>query len=382
MTDEVTPQTLPGAPKKEEKAGEKKPMPTGGQGGGRGPRRNMSRSGSTSGGPNNSGPQRPSSGASNRRISSNPPTTSGDSGTDAKKSSNDNSGGKKPDNLRPKPQGNGNARGGGNRRPSQGTRHNNRDSVSRQNSGKQSSGSPANAASPAEGGSDALSSLQRVIADLKTTTPSAQSANMNNPMNVSAPVPIPASQSVSNLPANAPVFQPGAIAFPGIAGNEALRHRKAASLGAGSLPNNFNSFSPNLGSMMEDVEEGPGGGSFEEGEIQETLAPGGGAHQRRSLSQTFTAPRFAALAAQQEDVGSAGRPQLAPNFMFGRRRPSAAMPMGPPINEEDMGFQFPQQNSQQNFNIEAQPEQNSHRRTESSGEISGIMAEQVRVTVS
>lgn len=268
---------------------------------------------------------------------------------------------------------------GGNRKPSQGGRHNNRDSVSRSNSGKQGSGSPANVpAPPADGSSDALTSLQRVIADLKTASPSVQSANMSNPLGSSAPVP-----PSSNLPANAPVFQPGAAAFPGSAGNEPPRHRKAASLGAGSMPSTFNSFSPNLGSMMEDViEEGPGGMSFEEGEIQEYSAPAG-AHQRRSLSQSFTAPRFAALAAQQEQaeaVGPTGRPQLAPNFMFGaRRRPSAAMPMGPPINEDDMGFQFPQQHAQQNFNLDAPSESNAHRRTESSGEISGIMAEQVPI---
>ena len=336
----------------------------------------MSRSGSTSGGPNAGGPQRPSSGASNRRNPSNPPAN--DSGAESKKGGNDNAGAKKSNEQRPKPQGNGNQRGGNtNRRPSQGGRHNTRDSVSRQNSSRQNSGSPATAPTASEG-SDALTSLQRVIADLKTASPSVQSASMTNPLGASAPVPIPASQSASNLPANAPVFQPGAIAFPGSAGNEAPRHRKAASLGAGgTLPSNFNSYSPNLGSMMEDVEEGPGGVSFEEGEIQE--APAAPAHQRRSLSQSFTAPRFAALAAQQEqvdNVGPTGRPQLAPNFMFGRRRPSAAMPMGPPISEEDVGFQFPQQHAQQNFNMDTAPEQNSHRRTES-GEISGIMAEQV-----
>ena len=53
------------------------------------------------------------------------------------------------------------------------------------------------------------------------------------------------------------------------------------------------------------------------------------------------------------------------------------MPMGPPINEEDVGFTFPQQHAQQNFAMDA-PSENAHRRTESSGEISGIMAEQVR----
>jgi protein SSD1 len=348
----------------------------------------MSRSGSTNGGPNASGPQRPNSGASNRRNASNPPNAN-DSGAESKKGGNDNSGAKKPDQQRPKPQGNNNPRGGnnGNRKPSQGSRHNNaRESVSRQSSGRQNSGSPATAPVTSEG-SDALTSLQRVIADLKTASPSVQSANMNNPLGgVSAPVPIPTSQSVSNLPVNAPVFQPGAAAFPGSAGNEAPRHRKAASLGAGgSFPNNFNSYSPNLGSMMEDIEEAPGGASFEEGEIQEAYVPAAGAHQRRSLSQSFTAPRFAALAAQQEQVeavGPTGRPQLAPNFMFGRRRPSAAMPMGPPISEEDMGFQFPQQHAQQNFHTDASSEQTSHRRTESSGEISGIMAEQVQGFVS
>ena len=375
MTDEVTPQTQPSAPKKDEKGGEKKQGPGGGQGGNKGSKRNMSRSGSTSG-----GPQRPSSGAGNRRNASNPPAN--DSGAESKKG--DNAGGKKPDPQRPKSQGNGNPRGGGNRKPSQGGRHNNRESVSRQSSGRQASGSPANVpAPPTDGNSDALLSLQRVIADLKTASPSTQPINMNNPLGGPVPVPIPTSQSTSNLPPNAPIFQPGAAAFPGPMGNEPPRHRKAASLGAGSLPGNFNSFSPNLGSMMEDViEEGPGGTSFEEGEIQETVAPAAG-HQRRSLSQSFTAPRFAALAAQQEQadaVGVSGRPQLAPNFMFGaRRRPSAAMPMGPPINEEDVGFQFPQQqHAQPNFNMEHPVESNAHRRTESSGEISGIMAEQVR----
>ncbi len=128
---------------------------------------------------------------------------------------------------------------------------------------------------------------------------------------------------------------------------------------------------------MEDAEEGHVNASFEEGEIQEpSFQPP--AHQRRSLSQSFTAPRFAALAAQEqaEPLGPSGRPQLAPGFMFGaRRRPSAAMPMGPPINEEDLGFQFPQQQSQPNFNIDPEP---PARKADNPGEISGIMAEQVR----
>ena len=121
--------------------------------------------------------------------------------------------------------------------------------------------------------------------------------------------------------------------------------------------------------MMEDVEEGA---SLEEGEIQDRFYPQQG-HQPRSQSQSFVAPRFAALAAQQEQeaVGPTGRPQLAPNFMFGARK--RGQPMGPPISEEDIGFQFPQQ--QQQFPTDI-PQEGNHRKTDS-GEITGIMAEQV-----
>lgn len=375
MTDEVTPQTQPSAPRKEEKKEEKKTTPNAPGQGPRNPRRTMSRSGSAGG--NNTGPPRPSSRGGNRRNPSNPPQGT-DSGAESQKG--EGRGAKKPDQQRGKQPAN--ARGGQHRKASstaQGRHNNNKDSISRQNSNRQAPSAPVTQPSSSGEGSDALSSLQRVIADLKTSSPSTQSASAPNPLNA----PAHGVQS-SNLPANAPVFQPGAAAYPGIAGNETPRHRKAASLGAGSGPTNFISYSPNLGSMMEDVlEEGPGGGSFEEGEIQDNAPQ---AHQRRSLSQSFTAPRFAALAAQQqeqnESVGATGRPQLAPNFMFGaRRRPSAHMPMGPPINEEDVGFQFPQQSNQQNFKLEPPTEQppHAHRRTESSGEINGIMAEQVSI---
>jgi hypothetical protein len=91
-------------------------------------------------------------------------------------------------------------------------------------------------------------------------------------------------------------------------------------------------------------------GPYEEGEIQgDARFPPTTEPQRRSLSQSFTAPRFAALAQQDQSevLGPTGRPQLAPgHFMFGagaRRRGSSNGPMGPPINEEDIGFQFPQQ---------------------------------------
>ncbi|KAL6309697.1 RNB-domain-containing protein [Sparassis latifolia] len=182
---------------------------------------------------------------------------------------------------------------------------------------------------------------------------------------------VPSQGNGSTLPANAPIFHPGAIAFPSAGIPEPPRHRKAASLGTSSGVA-YNSYSPNLGSMMEDVEDGQVQALVEEGEIQETLAPAG--HQRRSLSQSFTAPRFAALAAQQDQgevLGPSGRPQLAPGFMFGaRRRPSASMSMGPSINEEDIGFQFPQQ-SQQSFNADV--------KADSGPEISGIMAEQIAI---
>lgn len=375
MTDEVTPQAQPSAPKKDEK----KPAANGstqGQGGGRNPRRNMSRSGSV--GAPNSGPPRPSSGASNKRNQSNTRAAPDSASTDAKKG-DDN---RKQDQRGGRPQGNGNPRhrkGSSVQVPRQGGT-NSRD-LSRQNSTKQTSSSPAPAAigptAPSDG-TDALSSLQRVIADLKTASPSGQSANMNNPL--AAPVPVPASQSTSSLPANAPVFHPGAIAFPGSApNNEPPRHRKAASLGAGTMSGGFNAFSPNLGSMMEDVMEEGHSGTYEEGEIPDPpFQPG--SHQRRALSQSFTAPRFAALAAQQEQnelPSPSGRPQLAPGFMFGaRRRPSAQIPVGTPIGEEgDMNFQFPQQHMQpQNF-----MDPDGGHRKEGSGEINGIMAEQVRV---
>jgi protein SSD1 len=97
-------------------------------------------------------------------------------------------------------------------------------------------------------------------------------------------------------------------------------------------------------------------------------------------SQTFVAPRFAALAQQDQSdaMGPTGRPQLAPGFLFGaRRRTTSNIPMAPPINEEDVGFQFPQQQQQQAFLPEdVIPQTSMHRKTDS-GEITGIMAEQV-----
>jgi protein SSD1 len=149
-----------------------------------------------------------------------------------------------------------------------------------------------------------------------------------------------------------------------------VKHRNAASLGAPILSGNFNTFTPNLGAMLEDAEDGA---SFEEGEISEHYHPSN--QQPRSQSQSFVAPRFAALAAQQEQaesLGPTGRPQLAPNFMFGARKRMAQV--GPPISEEDVGFQFPQQ-QQHGYHPDIMGEQNGNKGD--NGEITGIMAEQI-----
>ena len=241
----------------------------------------------------------------------------------------------------------------------------------------QSSNKPGNSVSPTES-SDALSSLQRVIADLKTTSPPIQTSPLaGNTLSSSTSVPI-TQTTTSNLPPNAPVFQPGASIYPPPIAEPPPRHRKAASMGAAGLSNNFNSFAPHLGSMREDVEEGQNG--YEDGEIPNSLystQPQG--HHPRSQSQSFTAPRFAALAAQQEQLqsdvlGPSGRPQLAPGFMFGaRRRPSVGTV--PAISEEDVGFQFPQQQT-----VPSYSDQDASQRRDEGGEIRGIMAEQVRLT--
>jgi protein SSD1 len=211
---------------------------------------------------------------------------------------------------------------------------------------------------------DALSSLQRVILDLKTASPTNTTAN-----------PPTSSVSVnSNLAPNAPVFQPGAGTATLLAD---AKHRKAASLGASGPSGSFSTFSPQLGAMIEAAEDDSE--AAEDGEIQEHYyhQP---AHQPRSQSQGFIAPRFAALAQQDhtDPIGSSGRPQLAPGFMFGaRRRGAQSTPMGQPINEEDVSFQFPQPPQQQQQQYVAEMQEEAQRKLDG-GEISGIMAEQVR----
>lgn len=234
---------------------------------------------------------------------------------------------------------------------------------------------------PAVEGGDALSSLQRVITDLKSISPPSNPSPISGTNTLTSAISMHGhNQSVSALPPNAPVFQPGATAYPGSNVSEPPpRHRKSASLGAHPAPitNSYSNYSPNLGSMSEDAEDGKPN-AYEDGEIVETPFQLG--HQPRAQSQSYPAPRFAALAQQQQqemsDLGHGKRPQLAPNFMFGTRRRGSANPssLGPAINEEDANFQFPQQ-QQPNFEL---PTPSGHGRTTSTGgEITGIMAEQI-----
>ncbi|KAH7926750.1 RNB-domain-containing protein [Leucogyrophana mollusca] len=331
----------------------------------RGPKRTASNARPTSAAGNLPGAPRPSSRTGNKKPAG-PPAASAESGSDSNKKAPD----PKKNESRNKSQGSG-QRNPSHRKAQPSASQGNRGGTAKDRSSMGQSSSPAPAS--ATDSSDALSSLQRVIADLKTTSPPNQ-ANPGISNSLSASIHAPQPQT-SNLPINAPVFQPGATAFPSSSLAEAVRHRKAASLGAAALSGGYSSFSPHLGAMMEDAEDAAGV-SFEDGEIAESFYPPSG-HQPRSQSQSFMAPRFAALAAQQEQdvLGPTGRPQLAPGFMFGaRRRASSNVPMGPPINEEDAGFQFPQQH-QQNFPSDNNMLEPTHRKQES--DITGIMAEQI-----
>lgn len=247
-----------------------------------------------------------------------------------------------------------------------------------QSSNSTSNAKPVSNGTPTASSTDssaALSSLQRVITDLKSISPPVNPSSLTN--NSTGSSPAPTNRVSSNLPLNAPVFQPGAQVYPSTNALEFPRHRKAASMGShtSSMSGGYASYSPALGATMEDLEDFHGNVSYEDGEVPE-LPSHPNVPQGRPQMQSFTAPRFAALA-QQEQVdalGATGRPQLAPGFMFGRRRASASpSALGPPIGEEDTGFQFPQQ-TQQSFVDESL----EHRRTASGGEITGIMAEQVR----
>lgn len=335
----------------------RKPTSNPASGANRGQRRNPSVSKPTNNTTQSSKP------GSNKRPGGTPTTESGSE--NGKKASD----GKKSEQRR-QPQ-SGGGQGKASNRKGQSTASQN----SRNNNG-QTSNKPGNSAPPPDS-SDALSSLQRVIADLKTTSPPNQPAPLAGntlPTSTSAPI---TQTTTSNLPANAPVFQPGASIYPPPTASEPPpRHRKAVSMGTAGLSSNFGNFAPHLGSMKEDVEDGQNG--YEEGEIAEMYSTQLQGHHPRSQSQSFTAPRFAALAAQQEHqqndiLGPSGRPQLAPNFMFGARKRSIGM--GPPINEEDVGFQFPQQQTVPSYS----DQEVMQRRNEGGGEIRGIMAEQIAI---
>jgi protein SSD1 len=366
MTDDITPTTQPNTGKKDEKKSTSNPPGNRG-----GPKRNSSNSRNTPGVGTTAQP-RPSSRTSNKKSPSNPTAGPPESGSDStvKKGSE-----AKKIEQRKNQVGSGPARSGSHRKAQSSTAQGGRQGNSNpKESNNQTTPTPVSGAEA----SDALSSLQRVIADLKTTSTPNQTSLLPNsiPASISAP-----QINTSNLAPNAPVFQPAASVQSGPNAAD-QKHRKSTSLGASALSGNFSSFSPGLGAMLEDAEDGAGNGSFEEGEIQDSYYHQQG-HQPRSQSQSFVAPRFAALAAQQDhtdSMGPSGRPQLAPNFMFGaRRRGNSNVPVGPPINEEDMGFQFPQQQQQQQqqtFQPDAPPHEHVHRKTDS-GEITGIMAEQV-----
>jgi protein SSD1 len=118
-------------------------------------------------------------------------------------------------------------------------------------------------------------------------------------------------------------------------------------------------YTPGLDSMNED-------GEFQPTECVPPLAQFG----RHQAMGSFTAPRFAALQGQGaqspgDNQGPSSRPQLAPSFQFGAKRRTNSVSIGPPISEEDAGFQFPQT---------PQTPQNPHKRTGSE-----IMAEQIAI---
>lgn len=358
MTDEVSPTSVQSTTPSNElgSGGRGKPSNRGGKRPGSQPR-----IGSVSGGPaNNPGGPRPSSRASNGKKAEAAQPKHG--------KSQDNRGNKNSTGGR-----------GGREGPSGG-----RGGRVGGNAAQAAPKAPQPAVVQSSEGGDALSSLQRVITDLKSISPPSNPSPLSATNTLASAISMHGhNQTASTLPANAPVFQPGAAAYPGPSAAEVPpRHRKSASLGSHSTPltNTYSTYSPNLGSMSEDAEDARGL-LYEDGEIAETPFQLG--HQPRAQSQSYTAPRFAALAQQQQqqeiiDMGSTGRPQLAPNFMFGARRRGSVNPtsLGPAISEEDANFQFPQQ-QQINYEIAAPTE---HRRTSSSangGEIHGIMAEQI-----
>lgn len=227
----------------------------------------------------------------------------------------------------------------------------NKPSTANQRPNNKDTGSPGTT-SQGEGESSALSNLQKAIADLK-----AMPNNGNQASSASATQPVPPTQST--LTPSAPPFHPTSFVAP--APEVPPRHRKAQSMGPTPQQqiqsySGLGQYTPGLDSMNED-------GEFQPTETVSPLAQFG----RHQAMGSFTAPRFAALQGQgaQSPGEGPGRPQLAPSFQFGNKRRTNSVSIGPPISEEDAGFQFPQT---------PQTPQNPHKRTGSE-----IMAEQIAI---
>ena len=232
-------------------------------------------------------------------------------------------------------------------------------------------------------GSSGLSALQRVITDLKSIAgPTAQQGGGSGN---SPPV---SSTNASGIPLSGPAFQIGT----GLNVSEpSSRHRKSASTGTGSQAYNpvhfaAPAYSNQLGVMQEDVEDSYSHDSVDDvvyhdqPGFTQPAPPPSLQRDRPPPNQpmgSFTAPRFQALAQQQQESGEAlgpsGRPQLAPNFMFGgnRRRPS----------EDDNGFQFPPQHPDmvpQPFGSSQPPRR---QQSEATTGVTPLMAEQVSLVM-
>ncbi len=272
-------------------------------------------------------------------------------------------------------------------------------------------GSNPSAPVPTGDDSPALSNLHKVITDLKSMPASQsqgqQSQNAPTPpqqpqQQAQAPqAPTYAQTTQSNLTPTAAPFQPSFIPAEQVP----PRHRKAQSMGPTPPGNSANAnpssgyamsgYAPYLDSMSEDAEV----------QTSEASLPPMAHFSNRQPMGSFSAPRFSSISSQgglggggnnsDQDLSSSGRPQLAPSFSFGAKRRTNSMSVGPPIGEEDAGFQFPQQNQQQQQQQrERQQEQQQqgqgygggvsgpgaqqpHRRTGS--EINGIMSQQIAI---
>ena len=293
------------------------------------------RSAKSTGGSNTSGNgSRPQSRNANKKPQSQGQSANAQSGS-ARNTDGASSDGKGSTGRRGGGQSGRGGRGGSSRKPSNpNQRSNNKDSP---------------ATSPGEGESSALSNLQKAIADLKAMPNSGNLNTQASPANTTQPVP----PMQSTLTPSAPPFHPTSFVAP--APEVPPRHRKAQSMGPTPQQQiqsytGLGQYTPGLDSMNEDSE-------FQPAENVPPLAQFG----RHQAMGSFTAPRFAALQGQgaqsQGENTAPGRPQLNPSFQFGNKRRTNSVSIGPPISEEDAGFQFPQTPQS------PQAPQNVHKRT-------------------